>query len=138
MSISIKMPGGGIQEIDGDDLQWMRNAFTSEWKGTVMLRLRDVVIYSIESLQILADKFETDGDPLVNFTSPDGQTTLLVNPTNVKRVDESNPVFHHEDARALLKFDRKTALAVRETVDEVKRRLRGVGEVARVRIMPSG
>jgi hypothetical protein len=124
MSVIINMPAGGIQQIDGDELFWFREAFDSEWKGAVMLRLSDDRIYSIESVDDLRRKFSEAGVPVARMTPPDARLKVYVNANNVKNVDESDPLIYHEKARSVLVFSRKIRLAVREDVDEAARLLK--------------
>lgn len=128
MSVIINMPAGGIQQIDGDELFWFRKAFASEWKGAVMLRLSDDRIYSIEPVDDLGRKFSDAGVPVARLTPPDTRLRVYVNASNVKNVDESNPVIYHEKARSVLVFSRKIRLAVREDVDEARRLLKEARE----------
>jgi hypothetical protein len=121
--IAINMPGGAIRNIDDDDLLWMRKAFDSEWKGTAMIRLGDDRIYSVESVQDLQKKFSKAGVAVGQFTAPDARLKLVVNAKKVRDVEESDPTIYHEKARALLVFSEKIILAVRETVDEARRKL---------------
>jgi hypothetical protein len=34
--VIVKMPGGGVQDIDGAEVLWLRKAFDGEWKGATM------------------------------------------------------------------------------------------------------
>jgi hypothetical protein len=121
--IAINMPGGAIRNIDEGDLLWMRKAFDSEWKGTVMIRLEDDRIYSVESVQDLEKKFLAARVAVGQFTAPDARLKLVVSAKKVREVEEGNPAIYHEKARALLVFSKKTILAVRETVDDARRKL---------------
>jgi hypothetical protein len=101
----------------------MRKAFDSEWKGTVMIRLEDDRIYSVESLQDLEKKFLAAGVTVGQFTAPDARLKLFVSAKKVREVEEGNPAIYHEKARALLVFSKKTILAVRETVNDARQKL---------------
>jgi hypothetical protein len=121
--IVINMPGGAIQSVDKDDLLWLRNAFDSEWKGAVMLRLGSDRIYSIESVSELKKKFSAVGVALAEFTPPDARLKLVVSAKKVRQVNESDPKIYHEKANAVLVFSAKIKLAVRETLDDARERI---------------
>jgi hypothetical protein len=122
--IAINMPGGAIRNIDEGDLLWMRKAFDGEWKGTVMIRLEDDrIYYSVESVQDLEKKFLASEVAVGQFTAPDARLKLFVSAKKVREVEEGNPAIYHEKARALLVFSEKMILAVRETVDDARRKL---------------
>lgn len=113
----IQMPGGVVEELKAKDLWWMRNAFDDEWKGAVMLRLGSDQLYSIESLDDLVKKFEGEEAPLASFTPPEEKLKMvvIVNADNVGKVEPANPIFHHDNAKSVLRFTRKVKVAVRET-----------------------
>jgi hypothetical protein len=123
--IVINMPGGGIEHVNAGDILWVRNAFPSEWKGAVMLRIGNDRLYSIERLSQLRAKFGADGVHIVDFSAPEGKLDILVNARNVREVEPGDPKSYHERARALLVFSFKVKLAVRETVQEANKLLAG-------------
>jgi hypothetical protein len=128
--IIIKMPGGGIQHVDPTRLLWMRMAFDWEVAGTVMLRLGNDVIYSIESLAQLEAKFAGAKVRLAHFTAPEGNISPIVNAAAVVQVEKANPNQHHDNARAVLKFSLTLGLAVRESVAEAEAKLASANAVA--------
>jgi len=124
----INMPGGGVQDIDDPDLLWLRKAFDGEWKGATMLQLADDRIYSNESMEDLSTKFEKAKVPLAEFSAPEsGRTILLVSAHRVRQVVDSNPAIYHEKAKSVLVFPTKMRLAVRETPEEARKKLRDAG-----------
>jgi hypothetical protein len=123
--IVVKMPAGAIEYVNPKDLLWMRNAFASEWKGAVMLRIGGGRIYSIETLEELDRKFTDAGARLAAFTPPEGKMKMIVNAENVREVEAGNPDIFHEKARAVLIFSPTTKLAVRETEAEAQQKLSG-------------
>jgi hypothetical protein len=125
--IIIKMPGGDLEYVAPREFLWMREAFDHEWSGTVMLRLSGNRIYSIESLGDLRQKFGDADIALAEFTPPAASLVLIVNAGNVREVEASNPILHHELARAVLKFGPKLSLAVRETLEEARLKLMAEG-----------
>jgi hypothetical protein len=104
MSVSINLPGGAIERVLAEDLLWFRPAFPSEWKGAVMMRMADERLYSSESVAALKAKFALDGAKLAEL-----------NAAKIRQVDAADPEINPESARAVLVFDLKTALAVKET-----------------------
>jgi hypothetical protein len=116
--IVIKMPGGGLEYVNAGDILWMRNAFPSEWKGAVMIRIGSDRLYSIETLEELRSKLAGDGVRIATFSPPEGKLQMLVNAKNVREVEPGNPIIYHEKARAVLVFSFKVKLAVRETPEE--------------------
>jgi hypothetical protein len=128
----VQMPGGALEELKGKDLWWMRDAFDEEWKGAVMLRLGDGNrIYSIEALEALASKFKAENTPLAKFTPPEGKMDIFVNADAVDKVETANPAIHHEKAKAVLRFTRKIKLAVRETEEAAKAKLKAARAAAK-------
>jgi hypothetical protein len=82
-------------------------------------------IYSIEGVDDLPEKFERANVELADFSPPDSsRLKLLVSPKRVRQVIESDPAIYHEKARSLLIFPGKLRLAVRETPDEARQKLR--------------
>ena len=121
----IQMPGGAVEEIEGKELWWMRNAFDDEFKGTVMLRLGPSDrLFSIESLDDLAAKFRDEKTPLASFTPPEGKLKIVVNAKNVEKVEPANPIIHHDKAKSVLRFTRRIKLAVRETEEVANSKLK--------------
>jgi hypothetical protein len=92
-----------------------------------MLRLSGNRIYSVESLGDLRQKFGDADIALAEFTPPAASLVLIVNAGNVREVEASNPILHHELARAVLKFGPKLSLAVRETLEEARLKLMAEG-----------
>jgi hypothetical protein len=125
--IVINMPGGGVQDIDEADLLWLRKAFDGEWKGATMLQLADDRIYSNESVGDLSEKFEEANVKLVEFSAPESRVNLVISAKRVRQVIDSDPVIYDEKAKSVIIFPTKMRLAVRETPDEVRRRLLDVG-----------
>lgn len=119
--IVIKMPGGGIEYVNAGDILWLRNAFPSEWKGAVMLRIGYDRLYSIEALDALQKKLSTDGVRIATFAAPEAKLKLLVNAQNVREVEPGNPVMYHEKAKAVLVFSFKVKLAVREIPSQAEK-----------------
>jgi hypothetical protein len=120
MSVSINLPGGAIERVSAEDLLWLRLAFPSEWKGTVMVRMTDERLYSVESVAALKAKFASDGAKLAEFTPPDAKLVVIVNAANVRQVDPADPAINPEGAQSVLGFDSNTALAVKETPEEAQ------------------
>jgi hypothetical protein len=120
MTVSINLPGGGIEKVSGDDLLWFRTAFPNEWKGAVMVRLAGEITYSIESISDLAAKFASDKAKLAQFTPPDRNLVMVANAANIRQIDAADPGIYHENANAILVFTGRTALAVRETPNEAQ------------------
>jgi hypothetical protein len=116
--IVINMPGGGIEYVNAGDILWMRDAFPSEWKGAVMLRIGSDRLYSAETLDALYEKFTADGVRLAPFSPPEGKLKIFVNAKNVREVEPGNPIIYHEKAKAVLVFSFKVKLAVRNTPAE--------------------
>ena len=114
MSVSINLPGGAIERVSVEDLLWFRPAFSSEWKGAVMVRTADERLYSSESVASLKAKFASDSAKLAEFTPPDAKMVMVVNAAKVRQVDAADPGINPESARAVLVFDSTTALAVKE------------------------
>jgi hypothetical protein len=139
--IMINMPGGAIESVKEKDLLWMRKAFPDERKDAVMLNLGQIKRFSIESLDDLRRKFAAAGVRLADFTPPVGKLVVVVNTGNVGEVKPANPIFVHENARAVLQFSPRVMLAVRETVDEANAKIaaaarpaaRAVARAARTR-----
>jgi hypothetical protein len=123
--IIVNMPGGAVQEIEETELLWLRKAFDSEWKGATMLRLAGDRIYSIETVDGLSKKFGMAKVSLAEFSAPDARVKLVVSAERVRQVVESDPDIYHEKAKAVLVFDGKRLLAVRETPDEANQKLQG-------------
>jgi hypothetical protein len=115
MSVSINLPGRAIERVSAEDLLWFRPAFPSEWKGAVMVRRADERLYSGESVAALRAKFALSGAKLAEFTPPDAKLVMVVNAAKIRQVDAADPEINPESARAVLVFDSKTALAVKET-----------------------
>jgi hypothetical protein len=126
--IVINMPGGGVQDIDGSDLLWLRKAFDGEWKGATMLQLAGDRIYSNETMDDLSTKFEQADVPLAAFSAPEsGRTKLLVSAQRVRQVVDSDPVIYSEKAKSVLIFPTRLRLAVRETPEEARKKLQDAG-----------
>lgn len=126
--IVINMPGGGVQDIDGSDLLWLRKAFDGEWKGATMLQLAGDRIYSNETMDDLSTKFKQADVPLAEFSAPEsGRTKLLVSAQRVRQVVDSDPVIYDEKAKSVLIFPTRLRLAVRETPDEARKKLQDAG-----------
>ena len=126
--IVINMPGGGVQDIDGSDLLWLRKAFDGEWKGATMLQLAGDRIYSNETMDDLSTKFEQADVPLAEFSAPEsGRTKLLVSAQRVRQVVDSDPVIYDEKAKSVLIFPTRLRLAVRETPEEARKKLQDAG-----------
>jgi len=49
---------------------------------------------------------------------------LVVSAKKVREIEGGNPTLYHEKARALLVFSEKKILAVLETVDDARRKLK--------------
>jgi hypothetical protein len=125
----INMPGGAVQDVDEEDLLWMRKAFDSEWKGATMLQLADDRVYSIESESELSEKFENAKVFLAEFSAPDAsKLKLVVSAKRVRQVVESDPAIYHEKAKSVLIFPAKLRLAVREAPDEAREKLQNAGK----------
>ena len=127
--IVIQMPGGDVEYVTPEDFQWMRAAFDEEWSGTVMLRIANARIYSVENLDNLRQKFRDAGVATADFTAPEGERVVIVNAKSIREVEPANPVFHHERARASLKFAARLSLAVRQTVEEARALLAAAGAI---------
>ena len=110
MSVSINLPGGAIERVSVEDLLWFRPAFSSEWKGAVMVRTAAERLYSSESVASLKAKFASDSAKLAEFTPPDAKMVMVVNAAKVRQVDAADPGINPESARAVLVFDSTTAL----------------------------
>jgi hypothetical protein len=122
--IVVNLPGGGVQEVGEAELLWLRKAFDSEWKGATMLRLVGDRIYSIENVNELSDKFEAAKVSLAEFSAPDAKLKLIVSTKRVRQVVESDPEVYHEDAKSILVFGGRVLLAVRESPDEARQKLK--------------
>ena len=85
-----------------------------------MVRMADERLYSSESVTSLKAKFASDDAKLAEFTPPDAKLVMVVNAAAVGQVDAADPQINPENARAVLVFDPKTALAVRETPKEAQ------------------
>ena len=85
-----------------------------------MVRMADERLYSSESVASLKEKFASDDAKLVEFAPPDAKLVMVVNAAAVEQVDAADPQINAENARAVLVFDRKTALAVKETPKEAQ------------------
>jgi hypothetical protein len=127
MVVVIQMPGGDLEYVVPNEFQWMREAFDEEWSGTVMLRVTGSRLYSIESLDDLRRKFRDAGVGIADFAVPEGERAVAVNARGVREVEPANPVFHHQLARAVLKFGPSLSLAVRQTVGEARALLAAAG-----------
>lgn len=123
--IAINMPGGGIEYVNAGDLLWMRNAFSSEWKGAVMIRIGGDRLYSVESLNELGEKFADEGVRIATFTPPEGRLKVQVNAKNVREIESANNLIYPDKARAVLVFSPKVKLAVRETLKEASALING-------------
>ena len=122
---TIQMPGGGIEDVDPSGLWWMRTAFDWEVENTVMLQFNDRKLYSSQSLPSLKQLFTRDGVTLVEFTAPDSEISPVVNGGAVKKVVPADDN-HHDNSGAILMFSRTVGLAVRESVDEARKKLAGI------------
>jgi hypothetical protein len=120
MSVPINLPGGAIERVSAQDLLWLRLAFPSEWKGTVMVRMTDQRLYSVESVAALKAKFAAEGAKLAVFAPPDAKLVMVVNAANVRQVDPADPEINPASARSVLEFDSSTALAVKETPQQAQ------------------
>src|SRR4051794_11328901 len=128
--VVIQMPGGDLEYFAPGEFQWMRKAFDHEWSGTIMLRVAGNRIYSIESLDDLRRKFSEAEVGLAEFMAPEGEQIAVVNAKTVREVEPANPIIHHENARAVLKFAPRLSLAVRQTVEEARALLAAAGASA--------
>jgi hypothetical protein len=122
--VQVNTPGGGIEQVTVKELLWMRDAFDSEWKGTVMLRLTSGRIYSAEKLENLATKFRAAAAKLADFTPPEGRLDMVVNAAGVTKVAAANAAIDHPKAKAVLSFGRKIRLAVRETPEVATQKIK--------------
>jgi hypothetical protein len=125
--IVINMPGGGVQDIDEADLLWLRKAFDGEWKGATMLQLAADRIYSNESVGNLSEKFEEAKVTLAEFSAPESKVKLVVSAKRVRQVIDSDPVIYDDKAKSVLIFPTRMRLAVRETLDEARKKLLDAG-----------
>jgi hypothetical protein len=125
--IVINMPGGGVLDLDENELLWLRKAFDGEWKGATMLQLAADRVYSNESLDDLREKFQNAGEPMAEFSAPEGRVKLLVSAQRVKQVTASDPVIYSDKAKSVLMFATRMRLAVRETPEEARAKLRDAG-----------
>lgn len=125
--IVVNMPGGGVLDLDEDQLLWLRKAFDGEWKGATMLQLAADRVYSNETPDDLSDKFAEAKEPLIQFTAPEGRVKLFVSAHRVKQVVGSDPIIYSEKAKSVLLFATRVRLAVRETPQEVHDRLKDAG-----------
>ncbi len=125
--IVINMPGGAIQHVDEGDLLWLRKAFDSEWKGATMLQIGSDRIYSIESVADLSKKYSNAGVALAEFNAPDARLKLVVSAKKVRQIEEGNPAIYHESARSVLVFSNKIKLAVRESVEDARKKIENPG-----------
>ena len=122
--IVVNLPGGGVQKIGETELLWLRKAFDSEWKGATMLRLVGDRIYSVEKVKDLSDKFEAAKVSLAEFSAPDAKVKLMVSTKRVRQVMESDPEVYHESAKSILVFGGRVLLAVRESLNEARQKLK--------------
>jgi hypothetical protein len=122
--VIVNLPGGGVQEVVETELLWLRKAFDSEWKGATMLRLVGDRIYSAEKVGDLADKFQAAEISLAELTAPDVKLKIVVSAGRVRQVSESNPEIYHEQAKSILDFGGRVLLAVRESPDEARQKLK--------------
>jgi hypothetical protein len=128
--IVINMPGGGVQDIDASDFLWLRKAFDSEWKGATMLQLTDDRIYSNESMSDLSTKFGDAKLALAEFSAPEAaKVKLVVSAARVRQVVDADPVIYDDKAKSVLIFPGKLRLAVRDTPDDVRRKLANGGSI---------
>lgn len=123
--IIVNMPGGAVQEIEESALLWLRKAFDSEWEGATMLRLVGDRIYSIETVEALSGKFGLAKVRLAEFSAPDARVKLVVSAERVRQIVASDPNIYHEKAKSVLSFGGKMLLAVRESPDEAREKLKG-------------
>src|ERR1700693_5585768 len=102
------MPGGGVLDLDEDQLLWLRKAFDGEWKGATMLQLVDDRIYSNESMNDLSTKVEQANVPLAEVLAPESnRTKLLVSAKRVRQVIDSDPIIYNDKANSVLIFPTK-------------------------------
>jgi hypothetical protein len=125
--IVINMPGGGVLDLDEDQLLWLRKAFDGEWKGATMLQLVADRVYSNESMDDLREKFQKAGEPMAEFSAPEGRVKLLVSAQRVKQVTEGDPIIYSEKAKSVLMFATRMRLAVRETPEDAREKLKDAG-----------
>jgi hypothetical protein len=129
--IVINMPGGGVLDLDQDQLLWLRKAFDGEWKGATMLQLVADRVYSNESTDDLHEKFQKAGEPMAEFSAPEGRVKLLVSAQRVNQVTEGDPIIYSEKAKSILMFATRMRLAVRETPEDARAKLKdAAGQVA--------
>lgn len=125
--IVINMPGGGVLDLDEDQLLWLRKAFDGEWKGATMLQLAADRVYSNESVDDLREKFQDAGEPMVDFSAPEGRLKLLVSAKRVTQVTDGDPIIYSEKAKSVLMFATRMRLAVRETPEDARAKLNAAG-----------
>jgi hypothetical protein len=129
--IVINMPGGGVLDLDQDQLLWLRKAFDGEWKGATMLQLVADRVYSNESTDDLREKFQKAGEPMAEFSAPEGRVKLLVSAQRVNQVTEGDPIIYSEKAKSILMFATRMRVAVRETPEDARAKLKdAAGQVA--------
>jgi hypothetical protein len=121
--VPVQVQGGETISVDPTSLWWTRAALESEIAGTVLLRLGDQRLFSIEALDAIKSRFAAAGVRLVQFTAPAGPISPTVNADAVVRVEPPDPVHPSPEARAVLKFSFTVGLAVRETVPEAQAKI---------------
>ena len=120
MAVIVKMPDGGIESVKADSLLWMRVAFADEWNGAIMLQLDGRRLYSSASLAELESGFSNAGAKLAHFTPPDVDISMIVNATNVVKIEPNKYNMYHPAAGSVLKFGPDTRLAIRESIEKAR------------------
>jgi hypothetical protein len=122
--IAINMPAGAVEYVAGGEVLWFRKAFPSEWKGTVMVLTVFKPLYSVDSIDEIKKKLEANEVPLASLKPPVGRIEMVINAGKVREIEKPNKSIHHEKARAVLVFNPKLRLAIRETPKEAQRLLK--------------
>ena len=95
-----------------------------------MLQLTDDRIYSNESMSDLSTKFGDAKLALAEFSAPEAaKVKLVVSAARVRQVVDADPVIYDDKAKSVLIFPGKLRLAVRDTPDDVRRKLANGGSI---------